>query len=75
MSSTLDHLIAIVGNAAQRLGIKYVAIVAQDPATNEIRLVASLDANGSATPTMGTLRGAVGEKFGFAEDESETSWA
>lgn len=55
-----------VTNAAQRLGIQCVAVVAKDPGSGEIRFVAS---KGASTE----LRGTVAEKWGLM-DGAETDW-
>lgn len=67
MPSRLDQFFAAVGNAAQRLGLQHLVIAARDSATGEFRLVASPGA-------MEGLRTPIAEKFGFAENEAETSW-
>ena len=73
--SILDRLVAAVGVAAQRLGVKFVVIAAQVPVTGELRLVASRDAQGSADAAMSALRGIVAEKFGFVDEDGETGWS
>ena len=62
----LDRFMASVTASAQQLGITCVAIAAKDPATGEIRFVASKTAPSE-------LRGTVADKWGLM-DGAETGW-
>lgn len=53
---------------AQKLGLQYVLVGAVDPRTGAVTVLNSGDEKGREA-----LRGAVAEKFGFA-DEAMTGW-
>jgi len=80
MQTALEQLITVVGNAAQRLGVQHIVIVAQDPVTKQIALIASKDPAGKSDTSMAVLRAKVGEKFKFTDggstdDVEEASWS
>lgn len=62
----LDQFFATVANAATRLGLKSIAIAAKDPASGEVRFVATASAPAE-------LRGMVADKWGFSE-VTDTTW-
>jgi hypothetical protein len=65
-SPVLDQFVATCGQAATRLGIQHVVIVARDPQTGEIRFVASPGAKDE-------FHGFVADKLGL-DGGSDTGW-
>jgi hypothetical protein len=67
VSSVLEQFRVMCSNAASRLGLQHVIVIARDPGTGAQSFIAS-------PGSKDALREFAAGKFGLSEDVAETGW-